>query len=197
MSKRQPALPRIWPNIWPKIWLVSDARNDAVLEQILMKLPRGSGLIFRHNHLGECARRQRFAKLKRLARSRGHTMALSASPAEARHWGADAVYGPPRQLARGAARFRLVTAHNLRELAQAMRARADAVLLSPVFPTRSHPGQGTLGPVRFRLLAARARVPVIALGGMNARRARQLGATRWAAVDGLCDELNCRIPKDS
>ena len=30
---------------------------------------------------------------------------------------------------------------------------ADAVLLSPVFPTRSHPGAPVLGPVRFRLLA--------------------------------------------
>ena len=197
MFKRQPALPRLWPKVWPKIWLVSDARNDAALERILRKLPRGSGLIFRHYHLGESARRQRFGELKRIARSRGHAIALSALPAMARRWGADAVYGPPRNLARGPAALRVVTAHSLRELAQAKRARADAILLSPVFPTRSHPGQGALGPVRFRLLAARAGVPVIALGGMNVRRARQLGAARWAAVDGLCDELNCRIRKDS
>jgi thiamine-phosphate pyrophosphorylase len=39
--------------------------------------------------------------------------------------------------------------------------------------------------VRWRALAARARVPVIALGGMNARRARALGCRYWAAIDGL------------
>jgi thiamine-phosphate pyrophosphorylase len=78
----------------------------------------------------------------------------------------------------------------MRELAEALYARADAILLSPVFPTRSHPGQSALGPVKFRLLAARAMVPVIALGGMNERRARQLKAPRWAAIDGLCDEIN-------
>jgi thiamine-phosphate pyrophosphorylase len=182
MPKRQPALPRIW--------LVSDARNDAALERTLRRLPRGSGLIFRHYHLNPAERRQRFAELNRLARIRGHTVALAGGPAVARLWSADAAYGPPRSLARGPAILRLVTAHSMRELAEALYARADAILLSPVFPTRSHPGQSALGPVKFRLLAARAMVPVIALGGMNERRARQLKAPRWAAIDGLCDEIN-------
>jgi thiamine-phosphate pyrophosphorylase len=85
--------------------------------------------------------------------------------------------------------LKLVTAHSLREIAAARRARADAIVLSPVFATRSHPGARTLGPLRLRLLAARAGLPVIALGGMNAARARRIGC-RWAAIDGL-------IPKDS
>lgn len=189
MPKRQPAL--------PSIWLVSDARNDAALERTLRRLPRGSGLVFRHYHLGPEARRARFTELNRLAHSCGHIVALAASPVEGRRWGADATYGPPRSLARGPAMLRLVTAHSMRELTQAMRARADAILLSPVFPTRSHPGQGALGPAKFRLLAARAQVPVIALGGMDARRARQLKALHWAAIGGLCDEINRPIPMDS
>ena len=189
MPKRQPAL--------PSIWLISDARNDMALEQALLRLPRGSGLVFRHYHLGPAERRKRFALLKRLARRCGHTVALGASPAEARRWGADAAYGPPASLARGPAMLRLVTAHSLRELAQAMRARANMVLLSPVFPTRSHPGRSVLGPVKFRLLGARALVPVIALGGMNSRRVRQLKAARWAAIDGLCDETTRRKSRSS
>jgi len=40
----------------PPIWLVSDARNDGGLEQALARLPRGSGLIFRHYHLPEAQR---------------------------------------------------------------------------------------------------------------------------------------------
>jgi thiamine-phosphate pyrophosphorylase len=189
MPKRQPAL--------PSIWLVSDARNDAALEHILRRLPHGSGVVFRHYHLAPVERRQRFIRLKRLARSRGHKVALAGGPAEARRRGAEAAYGPPRSLARGPAMLRLVTAHSMRELAQAMRARADAILLSPVYATRSHPGRRALGPVKFRLLTARAKVPVIALGGMNQRRARQLDAAYWAAVDGLCDKSTRRIPKDS
>ena len=42
----------------PAVWLVSDARNDSVLERALRRLPRGSGLIFRHYHLDPAARRR-------------------------------------------------------------------------------------------------------------------------------------------
>lgn len=79
-------------------------------------------------------------------------------------------------------------AHNAREISQANRRGADLIFLSPVFPTRSHPGAPTLGPKRFATLARLARCPVIALGGMNAarfRRLKPLGAYGWAAIDAL------------
>ena len=166
------------------MWLVTDARNDDVIEPVLARLPRGSGLIYRHYHLEPAARRARFEALARLARSRGHLVILSGSPRQARSWGADGAYGPARLLAGGPACLRLVTAHSLRELAAAGR-RGDTVLLSPVFSTRSHPGGTVLGPVRFRLLARQSPVPVTALGGMTASRARALQAESWAAIDGL------------
>ena len=164
----------------PHLWLVSDARNNARLESALLRLPRGSGLIYRHD-----AQRERYAALARIACRRGHCVVLKGTAAEARSWRAAGAYGDAKRLARGPATMRLVTVHSLRELAKAHRARADAVLISPVFVTRSHPGGKVLGPLRFRLIAARAKVPVIALGGMNARRARAIGAESWAAIDGL------------
>lgn len=179
-------MPRLKP--LPNIWLLSDARNDAGLERAIKRLPRGSGLVFRHYHLPDDARRARFDDLRRLARSRGLAVVLAGSPAQAKRWGAQGSYGPH-------AGAMLATAHNLRELRQARR--AAAVLLSPVFPTRSHPGGKVLGPLRFRLLAAHSPVAVIALGGMNARSARRLKWPRWAAIDAFCGETNPRIPKDS
>ncbi len=167
------------------MWLVSDARNDALLERAIARLPRGSGLIFRHYHLDEAARRQRFATLARLIRARGGLAVLAGSMAQARRWGADGAYGAARLIAPGGRGLRLATAHGLREIGQAGRARADAVLLSPAFATRSHPGAAVLGTLRWRLLARQASVPVIALGGMSARQARRLGALHWAAIDGL------------
>lgn len=169
----------------PNVWLISDVRNDHRLEAALKALPRGSGLIFRHYQLCPAARRARFHELAALARRKGHWLALAGSAAQARRWGADAAYGSPGQLVAGPALPRLVTAHALRELAAARRSRADAVLLSPVFPTRSHPGTKGLGVVRFRLLARRAGLPVIALGGMNHHRARRTGGAGWAAIDGI------------
>jgi thiamine-phosphate pyrophosphorylase len=175
MHQRQPTL--------PNLWLISDARNDAVLAASLARLPRGSGFIYRHYHLEPEARRARFEVLKRIARRCGHWIVLAGSATQARHWGADGAYGSPRALARGPASLRLTTAHNLRDIGCARRARA--ILLSPVFATASHPGGQTLGVQRFRALAARAQVPVVALGGMSHPRARQLNCHRWAAIDGL------------
>jgi len=160
----------------PHIWLLSDARNDAVLEQALRCLPRGSGFVFRHYHLPEPERRARFKALARIARARGIRVILSGSAAAARRWGADGSYGPYRDAT-------LATAHSLRELRRASRAKA--VLLSPVFPTRSHPGGKVLGPLRFRLLAARSPAPVIALGGMNPSAANRLKWPRWAGIDAF------------
>ncbi|MEY4720645.1 MAG: hypothetical protein RIQ46_370 [Pseudomonadota bacterium] len=179
----------------PDIWIVSDARNDAGLERALARVPRGSGLVFRHYHLPAPERRARFRRLARLARRRGHAVVLAGSPAMARRWGADGAYGAPGLLARGAALLRLVTVHSLAELARARR--ADMILLSPVFPTRSHPGAPVLGPLRFRLIAARAKVPVIALGGMDARAARSLFHRKWAAIDAFCGKATRRISLDS
>ena len=158
----------------PAVWLVSDARNDAALAAALIRLPRRSGFIFRHFHLPPAQRRARFAALLQVARGRDHVVALGGSRTEARRWGADLAYGPGGDLA---------PVHSLRELARARS--AVALLLSPAFATRSHPGAAPLGPLRFRLLAAQARVPVIALGGMNPRTAKRLNWPRWAGIDAF------------
>ena len=179
MPARHPALPAPLPITW----LISDARNDGALAKALARLPRGSGFIFRHYHLAAAPRAARFAALARLCRRFGHVAVWSGSAADARAAGASGCYGSPALLARGPKLLRLVTAHSLREIR--MVRRADAVLLSPVFPTRTHPGGASLGAVRFHLLAARSRVPVIALGGMNHQTARRLQMLRWAAIDGL------------
>ena len=170
----------------PRLWLITDERNDASLERALAALPRGSGLIYRHYHMPDGERLARFRVLRRMARARGHIVILADSALTAREWNADGIYGAPRALTpRRAGLLHLATAHNGCEIALANRLGADAVLLSPVFATRSHPGGASLGPVRFRLLARLARVPVIALGGMTRPRARTLGWPRWAAIDGL------------
>ena len=168
------------------LWLISDARNDAVLEDRLRSLPRGSGFIYRHYHLGDPERYERFRALRRVARGCDHTVILSDSALTATEWGADGIYGPPRALwPTRAGLLHLATAHDLTEIGLANRLGADAVLLSPVFATATHPGGAVLGPVRFRLLAQHSQVPVIALGGMDADKARALRWDSWAAIDGL------------
>lgn len=169
----------------PRIWLISDKRNDAGLEQAIARMPRGSGLIFRHYHLAPEQRRIRFTTLARQIRGHGGAAVLAGTMAQARMWRADGAYGTAGSVGPGAHGLRLISAHSLREIGAARRARANAILLSPAFPTRSHPGAGALGVVVWRGLARRCGGAVIALGGMTRARARQLRASHWAAIDGL------------
>lgn len=173
MAKRHPVLP-------PRRLLLSDARNDAALPRAIARLPRGAGFVFRHYHLPPRERDARFRALAQLCRARG-VIVLASRPQPG--WRIDGVYGAPSDLERKG--VRIATAHSLREIARAVRDQADAVLLSPVFPTRSHPGGAVLGPVRFLLLARRSQVPVLALGGMTRARAARLPVHGWAAIDGL------------
>ena len=157
-----------------------------MLEDALARLPRGSGFIYRHYHLSPEERIGRFGRLQRIVRQRSHLLILADSALTAREWGADGIYGAPLSLVpRRADMLLLATAHSMREIATANHARADAVLLSPVFATASHPGAPALGPLRFRALARHAQMPVIALGGMTQNRADRLQWPRWAAIDGL------------
>src|SRR3546814_12348679 len=83
---------------------------------------------------------------------------------------------------------RSAPAHDVPELRKAERTNADLLFISPVFPTRSHPNGRTLGPLRFGLLRQQTPKVVIALGGINRRRAKRLrglGADGWAAIDAL------------
>lgn len=170
----------------PDLWLFSDARNDAVLETALHRLPPGSGFVFRHYHLTLAARRARFDELAAVCRAKRHLTVIGGDRVTALAWGADGIYGDPTKLSRGDdGLLRLATVHDAREIALADRARVDAMFLSPVYPTRSHPGGPSLGSNEFLALAARARAPVIALGGMDAQRAADLGWPRWGAIDGL------------
>lgn len=169
----------------PLLWLLSDARNDAGLEQALAALPRGSGFVFRHYHLERAARATRFRALCGAAREAGHTVLLADEAALAAKWGADGVYGDTARLTAADGLLRIGAAHDGDEMAAAAVAGADGVFLSPVFPTRSHPELDPLGIQGFHVLAQQSAVPVIALGGMTPERARELAWPRWGAIDGL------------
>jgi thiamine-phosphate pyrophosphorylase len=177
MPRRHPALPRLW--------LLTDERQGDALWSALRRLPRGSGVIVRHYSLPPKERVALFRRIRRLGH--GLVLAWSGTEAQAQTLSADAVYGTDPRPGRLP---RLYPVHNAREITAADRADAALLFLSPVFPTRTHPGARPLGPLRFARLARTTGKPVVALGGMTSPRGRRMlsmGACGWAAVDGLSD----------
>ena len=99
-----------------------------------------------------------------------------------------------RQLLACSARpkFKAVSAscHNRRELEHAQSIGADFAVLSPVQPTRSHPGASTLGWQAFGDLVDECDIPVFALGGMtmaDMARSWRAGAQGIAAIGAFWD----------
>jgi len=167
----------------PRLWLMTDERMGEGLWRALERMPRGSGVIFRHYQTP--GRRALFERVRIAARRRRLVLLLAGTPREAVGWRADGAHGRSPHVRAARPLVRTAPAHHAREL---VRARANAVFLSPAFATSSHPGARALGPLRFGLLARRADAPLIALGGMDARRFRRLvplGACGWAAIDAL------------
>ena len=165
----------------PRLWLMTDERQGDALWTALAQLPRGSGVVFRHYGLGPRQRHELFERVKKIARRRRLLLLLAGTPELALAWRADGSHG--RAGGRCARRLKSAPAHDLIEIRAAERAGADLLFLSPVFPTRSHPGGRVLGPARFATLARATRLPVIALGGMDGTRARSLrGHYGWAGI---------------
>ncbi|WP_022683635.1 thiamine phosphate synthase [Sphingobium bisphenolivorans] len=173
----------------PAVWLMTDERvDDALLLAAASRLPKGrAGIIFRHYRTEGPDRHRLFARLKSIALRRRLTLMLGGSARQAAAWRADGWHGRDCRRARRPL-LHSAPAHDGREMEAARRAGADFLLLSPLFPTRSHPGGRSLGRARFGLLSRQARRPVIALGGVRAEHRRMLkalGAAGWAGIDGL------------
>jgi len=178
----------------PRTWLVTDERQGDRLWGALRRLPEGSGVIVRHYRLSEPERRRLFERIRGIARSRKLILFLSASPEKTRRSGADGVYSgadsdAPKAMPWAAA------VHDLAEIRRAERGGAALLLLSPLFPTRSHPGSATLGLARFRKLIRATRLPVVALGGVQMRHEallRKIGAYGWAGIDAFTPDSSAR-----
>lgn len=179
----------------PKVILVTDETRQPDPVAAMERLPPGTGVLLRHYGVPD-----RAALARRVAAvARRRRLVLLVAGADWRLAAAAGANGVhlPEGVARGLADpgLRLwrrrghllsVAAHGPAALARAARLGADAALLSPIFPTASHPGAPCLGPLRFALWSHRARLPVLALGGINPITARALRhAAGVAAIGGL------------
>lgn len=185
--------------ILPHIWLMTDMRMGDALFPAIQKLPAGSGIVFRHYDLPDKERRQILSRVARICARRGHVMILAdawQSAVKRRNQGAPiaGVYIPGRKMAPIAGRQRRnmlfsTGVHDPVELARAQRAGADMIFVSPVFSTTSHPDARPLGVARFAAFAKLAgNMAVIALGGMDGRRAKPMDGRviyGWAGIDAF------------
>jgi thiamine-phosphate pyrophosphorylase len=170
----------------PSIVLMTDDARSVDWRAAVAALPTGSAVIVRHRDDKE---RERLARLVRpVCRARRVALLIADDAPLAQRVGAEGVHVPERRMARlpgiraRNARW-LVTcsAHGAAAVGRAAGLGADAVFVSPVFATASHPDQRALGVTRFAALA-REGGAVYALGGVDTKTIRRLAAHRIVGI---------------
>lgn len=187
----------------PALILLTDETRLADPSAAVARLPRGAAVILRHYGLTAVERAALARRLRRITRTRGVLLLLAATDrtdeALALTLRADGIHVPEWRVRQGNGpvmhRRRpgwLVTAaaHSLLALRRAAAFGADAALLSPVFATASHPitsltAARPLGVLRFAAWSRLGRLPVYALGGIDARSAARLRPTRACGLAGI------------
>ncbi len=162
----------------------------------MARLPRGSAVVFRA--FGAVDALERGKRLATVARRHGVILIVGRDGALAARLGALGVHLPERLAGRAGSvralrrRFLITAAaHGLPAALCARRAGVDALVVSPVFPSRSPSAGRAIGVRAFAGLARAAALPTYALGGVDARTARRLagcGSVGFAAIGGLIDD---------
>lgn len=179
--------------VLPNLLFFTDPARVPSPETVAERLPPGAGIVFRPFGAEDAVERGR--RLRAIADARGLILLAGAHPALAEGIGADGLHMPER-LVEDIPRLRaehgryLITAaaHDRLAVEAAERAGADAVVVSPVFPSNSPSAGRPLGVEGLRDLVSATILPVYALGGVRADRVAQLaesGVVGIAAVEAL------------
>jgi len=175
----------------PALILLTDDRRLPDPAPLLSRLPRGSWVIVRRQEAGE--REKTARRIGPECRRRGLRLLIANDPALAAKLRADGLHLPQSLAWRATARrwvlarggILSVAAHDRRALRAAAHLGADGILLSPVFPTLSHPGGKVLGALRFANLCRSEQVAIYALGGVTVQSAKHLRRTRAAGLAAI------------
>lgn len=177
----------------PPLFFITDPARTPDPCAIAAGLPRGCGVIYRA--FGAADALETACRLGEIARERGLVLLIGLDPELAEVAGAQGVHLPERALGDASALRRhrpdwILTgaAHGGEAVVAGKAEGLDAMLLSPVFPSRSPSAHKAMGVQRFSQLAAAAKLPVYALGGVNPETAPRLagsGAAGIAAVEAF------------
>jgi 8-oxo-dGTP diphosphatase len=164
----------------------------AMLDHIALAVRRGLRLLqLREPGASPDQRVSLARRVQTIAAPWGARVLLQGSALEARRAGLDGIHSTAGDLyrlhGRPPVKLWVCSCHTENDLARAMALGADAAVVSPVLKSAAHPDRPALGWGGVQRLAARARVPLYAQGGIDgsfledAQRAGAIGiaSARW------------------
>ena len=159
----------------PTLYAISNV-EELGLETFLMRLQTrlddGLQLIqLREKNLSRSEMYKLALKVVKMVHAHGAKLLLNGDVELAHEVGADGVQLTSSQLAELTERPTLewcaASCHSTEELRRAEKLGCDFAVLSPVLPTKTHPGGAHLGWENFTTIAAGSSIPIYALGGLT------------------------------
>lgn len=196
-------LPIITAAMLPSLYVITDEPTASAIplpQRVARVVAAGARLVqLRAKSLDDRQYRTLAHAVMPVCRAQGTLLLLNADPRLVEELDADGVHLSSSRLLTLRERplptnkWVATSVHNANELQHAQHIGVDFVVASPVLPTTSHPDAYALGWDRLRELTEAARVPVYALGGMQAQHlqtARQHGAQGIAAISAIWGAAN-------
>jgi thiamine-phosphate pyrophosphorylase len=181
---------------FPSLFLMTDTKRLPDPSSVIVKLPKGSAVIIRHET--RQGKINLIHKIKELCRKHQVKLLVSDDIRLCLAHRLDGVHLSQKKLLLTASCGYFIKAkpqliitsacHSLTALKAAEKSKIDGVLISPVFATDSHPNAKTLGLWGFQNLTKQIPLKCYGLGGINKKTAQRLQNSKacgLAAINGL------------
>ena len=182
----------------PSLILFTDDERLPNPQEIVPMLPAGSAVVLRHYNSPH--RKSLARMLRSICTQQRLLLIISDDLPLAKDVKADGLHLPEYRLMLSALETRLWhstgqgiltgAVHSPKALWRAQQLGVDAVFLSPVFNSASHPNRSPLGLMRFTKLCGYTGIPAYALGGIDKISAKRMigsGAAGVAAIGAMAE----------
>lgn len=177
----------------PALLLMTDAERLPDPSALIPQLPRNSAIIVRH--FSYFKKKELINKINLLCRKHKVKLLVSDNLSLCLSYGLDGVHFSEKTIKKYASCGRLTkpkpdliftaACHSKTALIASERMNMDAVLLSPVFSTKSHPKARCLKAFGFSSLKGKSALHTYALGGINPKTAKRLINSQAVGFAGI------------
>ncbi|MBT3396083.1 MAG: thiamine phosphate synthase [Alphaproteobacteria bacterium] len=172
----------------PYLILVTDEHRLANPLAAASEMPAGTAVLFRHYR--QVGRADLAAALAIICRQRNLKLWIAGDVKLARSVGAHGVHFPEHMIRLGrppvpSGMILTASVHSLAALRRAEAIGVDAVLISPIFPSPSHPDRPAIGAKNFRRWVRQSGVPAYGLGGIGPSNGGQLAGSGGAGIAAI------------
>ena len=172
-------------NKLPKVIIIFDDESFDKKKLLKLKIPKKSAFLLRSY---ETKKRKKIAKqLLNFCKMKKIKLLIGSDIKLAEDINADGIHFPEYMVKKNKINWTYIknvksnkkwiittAVHNIQSLKKAEELNIDAALLSPVFPSKSHPNNKSLGLNKFLKIVKKTKLPIYALGGINIKNVKLL-----------------------